>query len=935
MKLFSLRYVVLAGALFLGRGNTRAQAATFTVSNLNDGGIGSLRQAIADANATPDADSIGFASAIKGTLTLTSGELIINSDISIIGPTSSLTLSGNRTSRLFTITKGNVFLSNLTLANGFIKGEQGTQGPDTRAPHISVAGGPGGSAHGGAIFNQGILSLTDVSLKNNTAQGGAGGQGGVRRYSPTMGATFGPGPGGQGGPAKGGAVFNIGTLKLLRTQFQENIARGGQGGNGGWYIPPNPTGPGGVGGNAYGGAIFNGGAIEIENSSDSSFVGNRAIAGLGGVGLSVGATGTGFDNDIRDVVPSAQDVTFSGTVAVSFRGQLVATGGEDFTYSIVSGTLPKGLALNPLTGIISGVPTVATNSRITYRVSDGARSSNTALIIFSIRPSETRSLVVTTLSDAGNISDGFTSLREAVEYAHTLPGSPTITFATGLRGTISLLQQGFSLNHNLSIVGPPNSAITLDVDFHDRLFYIKKGTANIANLTLTRGDASALLNESTLNLANCTVTDSFGDDGGGGLYNKHGGTVTVSNCTFVNNKDTGSVAGGGIYNAGTMTIDSSTFWKNTCIGGRGGGIYNGGQLVLRNSIVASSSARFGPDIYGAVTGSDYNLVQNPTGATLTGTHNITGKAPNLGPLRDNGGPTFTMALLAGSPAIDTGQTTLKTDQRGLARPAGKAADIGAFESPLPVISVNSPSVREGNGDTATPSQLVFTLTLDRASEQSVSLVVQSANASTSPATAKSDYVPIGRTRVVFAPGQTRQTVSIAIVGDMVYEDNERVGLLLSAPIGASLATSTGEGTILNDDAIPSLSINDISVTEGNSGFSKAIFTVTLSGPSDHNISVGYKTYSNGRGVALGGTSTTPGMDYLSIAPTTLLFLPGQTSKTIMVLIKGDTVVETDESFNVLLSAPVNARIADGAGLGTILNDDSSASTTNSVSAPTS
>ncbi len=242
--------------------------------------------------------------------------------------------------------------------------------------------------------------------------------------------------------------------------------------------------------------------------------------------------------------------------------------------------------------------------------------------------------------------------------------------------------------------------------------------------------------------------------------------------------------------------------------------------------------------------------------------------------------------------------------------------------PLPVLSVSSPSVREGNGGTGvTPSQLVFTLSLSKASAQSVGVIVQSANASSDSAIAKSDYVPIGKTRVIFAPGQRSQTVVLKVVGDTVYEENERVALLLSSPVGVTLKSTSAEGTIVNDDPVPGLSINDVSVQEGNRNTTRATFTVSLSNPSDRQISVGYSTYSSGRGVAIGGTDSTPGVDYLAIPPTTLTFASGQISRTITVLVKGDTLVEGNEPFLVRLSAPVNARLAKSVGVGTIQNDD--------------
>ena len=193
-----------------------------------------------------------------------------------------------------------------------------------------------------------------------------------------------------------------------------------------------------------------------------------------------------------------------------------------------------------------------------------------------------------------------------------------------------------------------------------------------------------------LNVTNCTFSGNTAFSGGA---IRSGGTLTLTSCTLSGNSATNN--GGAIQNAGALTVTSCTFSGNSALSATatGGGInVRGGTLSLFNTIVAGNSAANGADIYGLVSAGDYDLVQNPAGATLTGSHNITGQPALLGPLASNGGPTPTRALLAGSPAIDAGRTTLTTDQRGVARPQGAADDIGAFElGPIysPTLSIQS------------------------------------------------------------------------------------------------------------------------------------------------------------------------------------------------------------------------------------------------------
>ena len=120
-------------------------------------------------------------------------------------------------------------------------------------------------------------------------------------------------------------------------------------------------------------------------------------------------------------------------------------------------------------------------------------------------------------------------------------------------------------------------------------------------------------------------------------------------------------------------------------------------------------------------------------------------------------------------------------------------------------------------------------------------------------------------------------------------------------------------TILDDDPKPTISINDVSKAEGNSGTTNFDFSVTLSSASGQVVSIDYTT--------LGGTAV-PGSDF-QLASGTLTFNPGETQKQLTVLVNGDTQDEPDKTFTVELSTPVNVTYAKYKGLGTIVNDDAS------------
>jgi CSLREA domain-containing protein len=213
------------------------------------------------------------------------------------------------------------------------------------------------------------------------------------------------------------------------------------------------------------------------------------------------------------------------------------------------------------------------------------------------------------------------------------------------------------------------------------------------------GAGGAIYNAGTTKIINSTFSGNFGLASGGAIANV--GALTVINSTFFGN--TTSVAplagdGGGIQNSGTLNVTNSTFSGNG--GGPGGDISNGGFASLKNTILANSSGGpFNPpsNCFGPITDAGYNISDDSTcGFAKTGSaDNGDGVDPLLSPagLANNGGPTQTIALQLGSPAIDaipvadcTDQSSppnqITTDQRGFARPdAGEAVcDVGAYES---------------------------------------------------------------------------------------------------------------------------------------------------------------------------------------------------------------------------------------------------------------
>ena len=225
---------------------------------------------------------------------------------------------------------------------------------------------------------------------------------------------------------------------------------------------------------------------------------------------------------------------------------------------------------------------------------------------------------------------------------------------------------------NAGIMTAINSTITDNTVNRDGGGILNRGTLILANSTVggnNGGEGGAIRNEGTLNLTNSTVSDNAAVSDGGGIYNDVESTLILTNNTISGNTATGS--SGGIFN-------------------------NLGSVELTSTIIARNTSNPGPNCLGSLSSQGYNLVGNNSGCGFTATTgDLVGTAgssidPLLGPLQDNGGPTFTHALLPGSPAIDSGDDSvlgpphnLTTDQRGFPRLQGTRVDIGAYEAEPP------------------------------------------------------------------------------------------------------------------------------------------------------------------------------------------------------------------------------------------------------------
>ena len=223
----------------------------------------------------------------------------------------------------------------------------------------------------------------------------------------------------------------------------------------------------------------------------------------------------------------------------------------------------------------------------------------------------------------------------------------------------------------------------------------------------------------------------------------------------------------------------------------------------------------------------------------------------------------------------------------------------------PQISIEDVTITETSGGMNTVATL--RVTLDIASGRTVSVDY----ATTAGSAATPDDFTSNTGTLTFAEGEVTEFVEITIVGDDLNEAVETFTVSLSNELNAVIADGSATVTINDDDGVPTLSIDDVTLTEGDSGTQDAVFTVTLSAASGRPVAVNF--------AAQGGTAVAP-EDYTSSAGM-LSYAPGETTKTITVPVVGDAVNEAHESFTVELSAASNATIADGSGLATINDND--------------
>src|SRR6266480_3999980 len=734
-----------------------ALADIIVVTNTNDTGPGSLRQALADVN---DGDTITFV--VTGTIGLTSGELFVNNNVTISGPGANmLTITRNSAThfRIFHILRHRVNIEGVSITNGLALalGKSPDAGggifcddEEVNNERLAVtvsncvisgntAGGPGGFGGGGGIsfgaingFAPSTLTVSNCTISGNSCKGYNGGgiyidmddATGMSSATITNSTIS-----GNSADQLGGGVYNAGenpsaVLTISNSTISSNTATFFGGGihndsrSGGHAVLRinNST----LSGNSAnsGGAIYN-----------TAFFGGTATVDIGNSILNSGPTGGNLFNDSGTVTShgyNLSDDDAGGFLTgpgdqintAPLLGPLQDNGGPTFTHAL----LPSSPAIDAGDPNFTPPPFFDQRGPGFNRVVNGRIDKGS----FEVQP---HGPVVTNTNDSGP-----GSLRDALANAND---GDTITFA--VTGAIGLTSGELVINKNITISGPGADllAVSRAAKASFRIFHVMLGhTVTIEGLRISNGSVlngfgGGILNfESTLTVNSCALAgnSALGQPGlGGGIFSNGSGgggaaSLTIANSTFRGNAAT---TGGAVGNDGASGMASLTISNSTLSGNSAKGIFSdgtasvtitnstlsenaaanismlSGMLAIANTIVKAASSGVNLDIgkLATVTSHGYNLSSDDAGGFLTGPGDQINTAPLLGPLQDNGGPTFTHALLPGSPAIDAGDPNFNPppfkDQRdcNFDRVFNGRIDIGSFEVQPPRRPCSTPRPR--------------------------------------------------------------------------------------------------------------------------------------------------------------------------------------------------------------------------------------------------
>jgi uncharacterized repeat protein (TIGR01451 family) len=920
--------VFVACAVLLAAG---AEAATFTVINTNDSGVGSLRQAILDANATAGTDTIAFNIPGAGVQTIAPLSALPNI-------TEAVVIDGysqpGSTANSLAVGDNAVLLIQLT----------GTSFPSGTG--LTFTGTVNGGEIRGLIINRWTVGVTLDGADNMTIDGNFVGVNSTATAAAAntqsnlfiLNAAAGNTIGGATAAARNIISASSGGVVMGNSGTTGNTIQGN-------YIGTNASGTGAIAnsvgvefnstpanvlrGNLISGNSSSGGVLIENGTTGVQVVGN--LIGTTASGTSALANGTGisitdgFSGGVTSSVIGTQaepnTIAFNTGAGVSFRaflGQVSRQNSIRYNSIFSNGGLGIDLGNDGVTPNDAGDgDTGLFNDLQNFPVLSSAQFSGTTVTIGGTLNSKPSSNYVvqffqnTTCDPSGN-GEGQTFLGETNV---TTDASGLATFNSTFTGTaggfVTATATDASGNTSeFSACAAVVTAVTPQMSIGDAS--VVEGNAGTTTLSFPVFLSAASTLTVTASFATADQTATAGSD-----YTGATGTVTFlpgqttqtinvtvqgdttaeadetllvnltspSNATILDGQGVGTIKNDDALSA--LTIGDVTLNE-----GNSGTTSFTFTVTLTPASAFASTVDFSTADGTAIAGSDYQ----GTNGTLTFTAGQTTKTISVlvnGDVTTEPNETFFVNL------FNPGNATIADAQ---------ALGTITNDDAIPTVTINDPSVIEGNSGT---KSMNFVITLSNPSSTTISVPFTLADGT---ATVGSDYQTNSGSFTVI-PGSLTASLSIQIFGDATVEPDETFFVNLGAATGATVVDNQGVGTIINDDGlpIPGIFISDVTVTEGNAGTVNANFAVQLTQTSSSNVTVDFATAD--------GTATA-GSDYVAKTGT-LTILAGLTSGTITVTVNGDTTFEPNETFFVNLTNPTNGNILDAQGLGTINNDDSS------------
>jgi Calx-beta domain-containing protein/carboxypeptidase family protein/beta-propeller repeat-containing protein len=858
--------------------NFAANRQDFVVTNTNNQGAGSLREAMTNANATPGADRIVFNIAGAGvkTINLLTKLPDINDQLEIDGTTQ----PGYVSSPLIELDG--------TLANSDI-------GLFIKARGTTVRGLALGHFNGFAII---VGNVDNTVIQGNYI--GVDATGTAERANGTGISVVTAANNLIGGTTPAARnVISGNRFNGIEVFGSHNVIQGN-------YIGTNAAGTAAIPNGSNGISLLD---FFVENLIGGATPGAGNLISGNQIGISVNAPSTTIQgNLIGTDVTGTQKI--GNQLGIRAGATDILIGGlTTAARNIISGNLSGGVEFGGIGSKLQGnyIGTDITGMLPLGNGSTGVVAGSNALVGGTVP--EARNIIAAN-GGFGNVSLGSNSSGSAA----IVQGNYIGTDVTGTR-TFEGSFAGISIAGDNNIIGGPDGAGNV-ISGHQIGIQVGGFTSNFPAGNLIQGNLiglNALGNAPLPNTFQGIILNGATNNTVGGVAPGTGNTIAFNGAqgVFVTSGANNSIRGNSIFSNGGLGIDLGTAGVTandaTDVDTGANNLQNfplltsvmalGNSTTIQGSLKSIPNTTFHIDFY---TSSALDPSGNGEGSQFFNTTDINTDADGNGTIN----VTFAQSLPSGRMLTATATDLAKNTSEFSSGDATGAAGNVQF-------SVSAMWVIEDLG--------LATITVLRNGGVQGALSVQYATAN-GTATAGQDYTSTSGT-LNFASGEASKTFQIPILDDATTEPDETFTVTLS---NATTVDALGVPSVLtvniqDHNTIPFLTLTGAAVVEGNAGTTTdAAFTLTLSAATGRTVSVNYATSNSG---AFGGaTCGTQGTDYESKSGTAV-FQPGNTSFAIPVKICGDTSAEANETFVVFLSSQGNANLQNSQALGTIINDD--------------